>query len=148
MRWLIPALAALATPALAQVTPMLPGVSEKDREYFRSCRAAIFFHLDEGAERRTVPVAVAEAMRGQMTFIMSETLREAPSGSLAQGADMLNFAENFFLSFSASLRANVGFATDVAAREARLIECQPMIWAIMGEHIDRLLAIRESMEGR
>ena len=61
---------------------------------------------------------------------------------------MLNFAENFFLSFSASLRANLPLASDVTAREARLIECQPMIWALMGEHIDRLLTLRESVEGR
>lgn len=147
MRWLAAFALVLVFPASAQVAPILDEVSEEDQAFFRGCRAAIFYHLDPRAERRTIPADVAEMMRGQVTFIMNETLSE-PIGSLEEGEEVLNFTENFFLSFSKSLLENEQLADDVVAREQRLIACQPVIWMVMGEHIDRLLALRESLQRR
>jgi hypothetical protein len=148
MRALALLLVLIAGAAAAQTTALLPGVSSNDREQFRICRAAVFFHLDPAAEVRTVPKAVAEAMRQQIGFIMHETLRRAPGGSLAEAKAAIDFAENFFLAFSATLAEQRRLREDTAAREAMLIACVPLVWMVTAGEIDPLLALRERLQPR
>lgn len=140
-------LALAASAVSAQPSAPATGVTSEQRDAFRICRAAVFYHLDPEARRQTLPAAVAETMRRQIAFIMHETLRSAPSRSVREAEDAIDFAENFFLSFSMTLREQARLATDVAAREAILIDCIPMLWTIVAGHIDPLLARRE-MAGR
>ena len=144
MRALALALLLLAGTAAAQTTPMLPDVTSDQREAFRVCRAAVFYHLDEGAEARVVPKAFAEALRRQVTFIMHETLRNAPDSTMAEAQAMIDFAENFFISFSVTLNQQRALRDDVAARERVLIDCVPLAWAITAEHVERLMAMRSA----
>jgi hypothetical protein len=142
MRALALALVLVAGGAAAQATPMLPAVSEEQREAFRVCRAAVFYHLDNGATVDVVPKAFAEALQRQFSFIMHETLRNAPDGTMADAKAMIDFAENFFISFSVTLNQQRALRDDVAAREQVLIGCVPLVWAVATEHIDRLMALR------
>jgi hypothetical protein len=138
----------IAAPVGAQVTPretpVLPDITAEQRREFQVCRAAIFYHLANRAEHDVVPRAVAQAMLEQMSFVMSETLATAPRGSMEEGRTMLDFAENFFITFSGIIAEHSHFATEVAEREATLLACQPMLWASVGDRIDALMAEREA----
>jgi hypothetical protein len=152
MRALAAALALLAGTAAAQATPgtspLLPGVTPEQRVDFSVCRAAVFYHLDPAAEARTVPKAAAEALRQQIAFIMHETLRRAPAGSLAEARAAIDFAETFFLSFSATIAEQRRLRDDTAARESRLLACVPLVWRIATGEIDALMALRERLQPR
>jgi hypothetical protein len=131
--------------AAAQETTLLPGVTQEQRQQFRLCRAAVFYHLDSAsAPGKAVPRAVAETLNEQIAFIMAETLRSAPAGALAEDRLMIDFTESFFLAFSRTIAESRALAQDAAAREALLISCIPLVWTIMGERVDRLLAFREA----
>ena len=142
------ALALLAGTAAAQTTPLLPGVSADQREQFRLCRAAVFYHLDPAAEARSVPKAMAEAMREQIDLIMYETLRRAPGASVADAGSTIDFAENFFLSFSVTVAGQQRLRTDTEARERMLIACVPLVWTIAKTEIDGLMALRDHLKTR
>lgn len=146
MRGLVLVLLLMAGGAAAQTAPLptQSAVTEEQREFFRICRAAVFYHLDEGATVVTVPKAMAETLRRQFSFIMHETLRSAPAANLLEAKESIDFAENFFLSFSMTLREQRHLQADVAARERVLIDCVPMLWNIAGQHIDRLMALRDA----
>jgi hypothetical protein len=134
----------LAGAAAAQETALLPGVSAEDRERFRTCRAAVFYQLDRGSTPGAVlSRATAEALNEQIAFVMAETLRNAPGGSLDANRRMLDFTESFFLNFSRTVAERRDLATDAAARERILLDCQPLIWSIVREQVDRLLALRD-----
>lgn len=148
MRRLALAVALLAGSAAAQTTPLLPGVSADQREQFRLCRAAVFYHLDPAAEARSVPKAMAEAMREQIDFIMYETLRRGPGASVADAGSTIDFAENFFLSFSVTVAGQQRLRTDTETREETLIGCIPLVWMIAKEEIDGLMVLRERMKPR
>jgi hypothetical protein len=142
MRALVVALLLAAGGAAAQSTRSLAPVADDQREAFRVCRAAIFYHLDEGAAVQMVPKAYAESLRRQFTFIMHQTLTNAPDSSMAEAQAMIDFAENFFISFSVTLNQQRALRDDVAARERVLIDCAPMVWSVASDHIDRLMALR------
>lgn len=142
------ALALVAGGAAAQTSSLLPGIAPDERERFRICRAAIFFHLAPEARSQLVPPAVAEALRRQVSFIMYETLRNAPGASLADAKATIDFAENFFISFSVTMREQQSLQDDVAARERVLIDCVPRIWNIVTEHIDPLMTLRDREPAR
>lgn len=137
------ALLLLAGTAAAQTTPLRSGVSTDQRAQFRICRAAVFYHLAPGARHVAVAPEVAEALRQQVAFAMHETLRNAPGGSVADARAAIDFAENFFLSFGATIREQQALQDDVAARERLLIDCVPMIWTVVAQHLDPLMARRE-----
>jgi hypothetical protein len=118
-------------------------VSPENRARFLECRAAVFYHLADGAEIATVPREVAQALLEQMTFIMFETVRNAPAGSVAESEQALRFVEGFFLSFSGAIAQNRDRFLDVAQRERTLLACQPLIWAVLRERIDYLILWRE-----
>jgi hypothetical protein len=142
---LLAALALTPVRAQAQETTLLPGVSVEQRQQFRLCRAAVFYHLDPAsAPGRVIPRAVAETLNDQIAFIMAETLRSAPAGALAEDRRMIDFTESFFLAFSRTIAENRALAQDAAARETLLIGCIPLVWTIVGTRLDRLLAFRES----
>lgn len=131
--------------AVAQETTLLPGVSAEQRQQFRLCRAAVFYHLDSAsAPGKVIPRAVAETLNDQIAFIMAETLRSAPAGALAEDRRMIDFTESFFLAFSRTIAENRALAQDAAARERVLIDCIPLVWTIVGDRLDRLLAYREA----
>ena len=132
----------VAGAAAAQTTRMLPSVTDDEREAFRVCRAAVFYHLDEGATAQVVPRAIAETLRQQIAFIMHETLVNAPDDSMADAQAMIDFAENFFISFSVTLQQQRALRDDVAARERVLLDCVPMGWAVVRPHIEHLMALR------
>jgi hypothetical protein len=139
--------AAALAPAAAQAqeTTLLPGATAEQRAQFRLCRAAVFYHLDaSSAPGRALPRAVAETLNEQIAFIMAETLRSAPSGNLAEDRRMIDFTESFFLAFSRTISENRALAQDAEAREAVLIGCIPLVWAVMRFRMDRLLALREA----
>ncbi len=142
---LVAAAALLPASGLAQEATLLPGVSAEQREQFRLCRAAVFYHLDPAsAPGKMIPRTVAETLNEQIAFIMAETLRSAPAGALAEDRRMIDFTESFFLAFSRTIAENRALAQDAAAREALLIGCIPLVWSIVGDRVDRLLAFRES----
>lgn len=129
----------------AQETTLLPGVTAEQREQFRLCRAAVFYHLDPAsAPGKVIPRAVAETLNDQIAFIMAETLRSAPSGNLAEDRRMIDFTESFFLAFSRTISENRALAQDAAARERAIVGCIPLVWTIMRVRLDRLLALREA----
>jgi hypothetical protein len=135
----------LAHGALAQ-TPLPSDVaSDEDRERFRLCRAAIFIHLGEPDWPDGVLTREAvKAMDEQMGFAMSETVANAPNASVAEGRRVLDFWERFFISFSKTIGEAREQLADPAAREALLIDCQPLIWTIMRERIDFLMQWRQN----
>jgi hypothetical protein len=131
--------------AVAQEATLLPGVSVEQREQFRLCRAAVFYHLDPASSPgRVIPRAVAETLNDQIAFIMAETLRSSPAGSLAEDRRMIDFTESFFLAFSRTIAENRALAQDAAARETLLMGCIPLVWTIVGDRLDRLLTYREA----
>jgi hypothetical protein len=139
------ALALAPRPGNAQETTLLPGIGAEQRQKFRLCRAAVFYHLDPAsAPGKVIPRAVAETLNEQIAFIMAETLRSAPAGALAEDRRMIDFTESFFLAFSRTISENRALAQDAAGREALLIGCIPLVWTIVGDRVDRLLAFRES----
>lgn len=146
MRALVLALVLAAGGAAAQTArlPSESGVTDEQRAFFRVCRAAVFYHLDENATAVTVPKAMAETLRRQFSFIMYETLRSAPGANTAEAKDAIDFAENFFLSFSITLREQRHLQADVAARERVLFDCVPVLWSIATQHIDHLMALRDA----
>ncbi len=128
----------------AQESAVLPGITPEQRQEFRLCRAAVFYHLDrDAAPGRMVPREVAEAMNEQIAFVMAETLRSAPAGSMADNRRLIDFSESFFLAFSRTIAEQRALGQDPERREALLIDCVPLVWAVARARIDRLLAFRE-----
>lgn len=145
-RLLVALLLIVAAPVQAQIepqtTPVLPDITPEERLLFQTCRAAIFYHLADRAEHDRVPPAVAQAMLEQMSFVMSQTIMSRPNGSMEEGRLMLNFTENFFITFSAIIAERSDFAIDLSGREAQLLQCQPLLWLLVSQQIDTLLAER------
>jgi hypothetical protein len=144
MRALALILALIAAPALAERALPSDRVEPDDRRRFSLCRAATLYHLqDELPPEARVPRAVAEAMIEQMSFIMFETIKNAPSGSLAESRRSLAFVEQFFLDFGRLINTEREMLADVQAREALLMECVVLIWQIVSDDIDYLIRWRE-----
>lgn len=141
---LLAAAALAADPAVAQKALPSDRVTEAQREEFRLCRAAIYMHLQQPPDPASaVPRPVAQALLAQMTFVMSETMRSAPGGSLAQASETLAFVESFFIDFAGALARHRSRLSDVAERDRALIGCVPLIWGAMSEDIDYLMLWRE-----
>jgi hypothetical protein len=138
------ALALAAAAATAQVALPDRSVSRENRARFQACRVAVFYHLSGPEDRAAlVPRSVAQAMLEQMTFVMIETLRNAPGATVAQNREALEFVEGFFLDFSRAIAEGREKFSDLRARERALLDCQPLIWEVMKERIDYLLAWRD-----
>lgn len=137
-------LALIASLAAAQSPLPQDDVPDADRERFRLCRAAAYHHLDGPPDpAATVPRALAQTLRDQIVFIMFETLRSAPAKDLTEAGRVIAFTETFFLSFASTLSTNRARLTDLAQREALLLECVPFVWQVMRENIDYLMLWRE-----
>ncbi|PKP66956.1 MAG: hypothetical protein CVT86_02630 [Alphaproteobacteria bacterium HGW-Alphaproteobacteria-8] len=132
-------------PILAQAQATA-AITTDQMERFRTCRAALFYHLDGDLPRDSrLPRAYAEALLEQMTFIMAETIRNAPHASVEQSRAAMEFTERFFLGFSRTIAERADLKTNLAAREKLLVDCQPLIWDALHARIDVLLARREGM---
>jgi hypothetical protein len=117
------------------------------RARFGLCRAAVFHHLEPGAEARTVPRDVAETLLEQFGFVMFETVAGAGQASIDEQRASLAFVEDFFLQFGAVLAREDARLREVAEREKLLMACQPFVWSLVKPRIDHLLAWRERSIG-
>lgn len=144
MRLIAMAALALAALAASAQTP-LPSdvVTAEQRERFQLCRAAVFYHLAAAEDETTLPHAYAEAMQEQIAFIMFETVRFAPAGTLAESRRALGFVEGFFIGFSEALSRNRQRLTDPETRVSTLIACNAYVWMILRDRIDYLMQWRE-----
>lgn len=133
----------VAGTAAAQAPLPSSSVAPQDRERFRVCRAAIFYHLGAPEAESRVPRAVAQALLEQMNLIMFETVRTAPAATVDDGRKALEFVEQFFLSFSRTISETRDRLADPARREEILLDCMPWIWGIVKERIDYLILWRE-----
>lgn len=140
-------LALISAPFLAQAQgPAMAAITPDQMERFRTCRAALFYHLDGALPRDArLPREYAESLLEQMTFIMAETIRNAPHATVEQSRTAMEFTERFFLGFSRTIAERADLKTDLAARERLLISCQPLIWDALHTRIDVLLMRREQM---
>lgn len=140
-------LAVMLAPLLAQGQgPAMAAITQDQMAQFRTCRAALFYHLDGALPREArLPKEYAESLLGQMTFIMAETIRNAPHASVEQSRVAMEFTERFFLGFSRTIADRRDLKTDLAAREKLLIDCQPLIWNALQARLDVLLMRREQM---
>lgn len=134
------ALGAAAFSAAAQGSGDI--ATPEDRDRFRQCRAALFYHLEQGAEQKILPRAFAEAMLEQYAFVMYETITAADPQDLDAQRAALAFVESFFLSFGEVLGRDAELLRDVDQRERTLIDCQAFLWPIMKLRIDALMAWR------
>lgn len=135
------AVIALATPAAAQV--MAEMTAEEEDSLFRRCRAAAFLHVTEpDAPDGAVPRHVAQTLLEQVTFVMAESMRAAPSDSLADVRRTMGEGERFFIDFAGDLAGAGGDLRDRATRERALVDCVSVLWAAMGPYIDYLMAWR------
>lgn len=145
MRAALAALALLAAGG-AQAQRALPQdrVPAEEQSQFRLCRAAIVYHLDGPEDRAaTVPRAMAQAMKEQMSFVMFESIKSAPAGDLAQTREALAFVERFFLDFARTIGEERARLVDLKERERILLDCQVLIWRAMSDYIDYLMQWRE-----
>lgn len=136
---------ALAAPlaARAQQDWEIYQVTPQQLQEFRTCRAALFYHLDGELPRESrVPRAYAETLLEQMKFIMTETIRTAPHTTVADSQRIMDFTERFFLGFSRTIAERTDLRADLAAREKLLIDCNALIWSAMRRRIDALLLRR------
>jgi len=118
-------------------------VTPQQMQEFRTCRAALFYHLDGALPREArLPRAYAETLLQQMKFIMTETIRTAPHLTVADSQTIMDFTERFFLGFSRTIAERTDLRADVAARERLLIDCNALIWSAMRRRIDALLTRR------
>ena len=133
-----------ALPATAE-TLTLPSdtLKSSQRAEFRLCRAAVLFEdgAPEEARTRLLPATVS-AMREQITFIMAETIFNAPVFNLEDGQKRSEFTEKFVIDFSRTIGAERERLQDLAERERILMSCQPLLWLIMKENIDVLMQWR------
>lgn len=140
MRALAAALVVSAGAASAQVIGVTNATPEQ-LDFFRTCRAAVFYHLDPGsAQGGLLPQAFADTLGQQITFIMWNTITAARSSTLAETRAALGFTERFFLTFSQKIAERRDLQKDVAAREALLIACQPVVWSLIATQIDQRMA--------
>ena len=132
------------SPASAETLSLPSDYAELDqRAQFRLCRAAIL--VEDGApedSRSRLPPAAVSAMREQITFIMAETIFNAPAFNLEDGQKRAEFTEKFVIDFSRTIGAERERLDNIAEREAILMSCQPLIWAIMKDNIDVLMQWR------
>ncbi len=118
-------------------------VAPQQMQEFRTCRAALFYHMDGDLPREArLPRAYAQAMLEQMKFIMTETIRTAPHVSVADSLTIMDFTERFFLGFSRTIAERTDLRDNVAARERLLIDCNALIWSALRKRIDGLLLRR------
>ncbi len=143
MKRLLAAAALAASPAEADILFPDDYVPEESARFFQVCRAAALYHLDAAeAPGAVVTHPVARTLLEQINFVMWFTLtREMPS-TLGDGARMLAFTEKWVIGFGQVVRDETGL-TDPATRETVLMRCVPVIWMIMREDIEMLLAWRE-----
>ena len=133
----------VAGAAAAQAPLPSSSVAPEDRERFRTCRAAIFYHLGAPESETRIPHSVAQMLLEQMNLIMFETVRSAPAASVEDSRRALEFVEQFFLSFSRTIAETRERLSDPARREQTLLDCMPFVWGITRERIDHLLLWRE-----
>lgn len=135
---------ALAAPLAARAQDWeIYQVTPQQMQEFRTCRAALFYHLDGDLPREArVPRAYAETLLEQMKFIMTETIRTAPHTTVADSQRIMDFTERFFLGFSRTIAERSDLRADLAAREKLLIDCNALIWSAMRRRIDALLLRR------
>lgn len=144
MRALVVVLAVLAGSAALAQTPLPSDVASiEQRARFQLCRAAVFYHLAAPEDETILPHSYAQTMQEQIAFIMFETVRNAPAGSIAESRRALGFVESFFIGFSETLSQNRTRLTEPQERTRTLIDCQPFIWMILGHRIDYLIQWRE-----
>ena len=118
-------------------------VTPQQMQEFRTCRAALFYHLDGALPREArVPRGYAETLLEQMKFIMTETIRTAPHLTVGDSQKIMDFTERFFLGFSRTIAERNDLRDDLAAREKLLIDCNALIWSAMRRRIDGLLLRR------
>lgn len=141
------ALALGLTPAMAQselTIPLPDDYTTAEQEYqFRLCRAALLLHLDaKDSDSSLVPREVAETLMDQMNFIMSEAILNKSAQNVADGQALIEFAENWFLSFGRTIREEQGRLAVLEEREKIILDCTPTIWRISREYIDYLIKWR------
>ena len=142
------AICGLASGGWAQTVPLPQTfVEEEGQELFRTCRAAVFYHLDgpEDAGSR-VPRPMAQALLDQINFIMAETLFAKPHGPLAENEALLRFTETWFLDFSRTIAAERERLSDAETRDEVLLQCVPIIWSIARLYVDGLAAWRSAAD--
>lgn len=137
--------AALAGAAAAQGADAqrdsMTGATAEQMEAFRLCRAAVFYHRDaRSAASAILPVAFADALDEQITFVMAATVAAAPRGTVEQINASMRFTERFFLEFSETIARRSDLARDVAERERLLISCAPLVWGVVSGQIDGTLS--------
>lgn len=137
--------AALLAAAVAQAQEPLPSdvIPAEQRARFQLCRAAVFYHLAAPERETALPHAFATTLQEQIAFVMFETVRNAPAGSIAESKRALGFVESFFIGFSETLAQNRVRLTDPEERVRTLIDCQPFVWMILSDRIDYLILWRE-----
>lgn len=145
------ALAALALLAAAPVIAQqpLPGevIPRENRARFRVCRAAIFYQLDDqNAAANRLPDAFARTLLEQMSYVMRESIRNAPKATVDAGVETIAFVEGFFIEFSRAIAEHRELMDDVEARERTLVECQSFLWPIVKARIDYAARWRNAAE--
>ncbi|MEM8793194.1 MAG: hypothetical protein AAGE80_16355 [Pseudomonadota bacterium] len=116
---------------------------EEQREMFRNCRAALLVEQEvRGVTPPALPDKLVDVMQEQVSFIMAESIFNAPLLSLEDGFRRGAFVEGWFLRFGTTVREKLGDIEPAETRRAKLLECQSVIWDIMKVQIDLLLQQR------
>ena len=118
----------------------------EEMERFRLCRAAVFYHLDgEKDPNSLVPRPVARTLLDQINFVMAEAILNRTLREVDDGQRLIEFTESFFIGFNRTIARERARLSDVAARDAVLLDCIPWIWITARGFVDDLIRFRQAM---